>query len=60
MRSGCSLRAMSNADDYDPPRLPVSDAAWNDAAEISGEEWWLTTEPDLHLLGMNKGGSAHG
>ena len=38
-----------------PPHLPVEDQAWAAAIEISGDEAWLTTEPQLGLDGEPEG-----
>nr|RZI36975.1 hypothetical protein BJQ95_00642 [Cryobacterium sp. SO1] len=42
---------MTKGDDRDLPHLPVADGAWDDAVEISGDEDWITTEPQLRLDG---------
>ena len=51
----CNVRSMDIDGAGTPPHLPVEDQAWAAAIEISGDEAWLTTEPQLGLDGEPEG-----
>ena len=51
----CSVRAMDIEGAGNLPHLQVEDQAWAAAEEISGDEEWLTTEPQLGLDGEPEG-----
>ncbi|WP_166784640.1 MULTISPECIES: hypothetical protein [unclassified Cryobacterium] len=46
---------MEHTDGSKPRHLPVADEAWGDAVELTGDEPWLSTEPQLGLDGEPEG-----
>lgn len=50
---------MSDAKDGETAKLPVGDDAWAAGVELSGDEDWLSTEPQLGLS-HTSGGSTTG